>query len=375
MRSIFAFLLATLCLLSAAELTAQRAPADGLQPQAVIAPDGRVHLIYYAGAADAGDIFYVTRAPGSTDFSAPIRVDSEPGSAIAMGTIRGAQVALGRDGWVHVAWNGSKQATPKGPKNSEPMLYTRKAANAAAFEPQRNLITWAEGLDGGGSVAADGEGHVYVTWHASAGATNDGQRIVCVSTSRDDGKIFAKEIAPIESKTGVCACCSMRAGSDTAGGLAMLYRAAIGGMQRDMMLAYTPKPGAPTRIIDLEPWKLGACPMSSAAIARTGDDLLVAWQGEKGLRWTTVTNGKAGKSIELSTGEKAKHPTLARAADGTIAVVWTEGTGWNQGGSLHWQLYDASGAPQGPSGSQAGVPVWSIPTVIADGESHFSVWY
>jgi len=375
MRFPCALLLAAISLLPAAELTAQRAPSDGIQPQAVVAADGRVHLIYYSGDAAAGDVFYVTRAPGSTDFSAPIRVDSEPGSAIAMGSIRGAQLALGRNGWVHVAWNGTKKAKPKGPKDTEPLVYTRKAPEAAAFEPQRNLITWADGLDGGGSVAADADGHVYVTWHASAGAANDGQRIVCVATSCDDGKTFAKEVAPIESKTGVCGCCSMRAGTDAAGGLVMLYRAAIGGMGRDMILSYTAKPGAATSIIDLDPWKLGACPMSTAAITRAGDNLLIAWQGEKGLHWATVSKGKAGKTVDIVTGDTAKHPTIAQAADGTIAVVWTEGTGWNRGGSLHWQLYDSAGTPMGAAGKQAGVPPWSIPTVVADGANHFSAWY
>ena len=36
------------------------------------------------------------------------------------------------------------------------------------FEPQRNLMQETFALDGGGSVAADAEGNVYVAWHGSA---------------------------------------------------------------------------------------------------------------------------------------------------------------------------------------------------------------
>jgi hypothetical protein len=40
------------------------------------------------------------------------------------------------------------------------------SAAGTAFEPQRNVMRIAAGLDGGGSVAADGAGDVSVTWRA-----------------------------------------------------------------------------------------------------------------------------------------------------------------------------------------------------------------
>src|SRR5437016_3895071 len=82
-------------------------PDGGIQPQAVVGAKGALHLIYFKGDPAAGDLFYVRRDPGSSGFSAPVRVNSQPGSAIAIGTIRGGQLALGRSGRVHVVWNGS----------------------------------------------------------------------------------------------------------------------------------------------------------------------------------------------------------------------------------------------------------------------------
>ena len=85
------------------------APDGGTQPQAVVDDGGSIHLIYFKGDPAAGDLFYVRSAPGTTEFSKAIQVNSGPGSAIAVGTIRGGQLALGRGGQVHVAWNGSPE--------------------------------------------------------------------------------------------------------------------------------------------------------------------------------------------------------------------------------------------------------------------------
>src|SRR5438309_1030100 len=66
-------------------------PEGGIQPQAVADDAGVVHLIYFQGDPGGGDLFYVRSKPGTTEFSKPIRVNSQPGSAVAIGTIRGGQ--------------------------------------------------------------------------------------------------------------------------------------------------------------------------------------------------------------------------------------------------------------------------------------------
>src|SRR6266487_2863648 len=81
-------------------------PDDGIQPQAATDAKGIVHLIYFKGDPKAGDIFYVRREPGQNEFSKPIPVNTQPHTAMAMGTIRGAQLAVGKNGRVHVAWDG-----------------------------------------------------------------------------------------------------------------------------------------------------------------------------------------------------------------------------------------------------------------------------
>ena len=90
-----------------------RTPDGGIQPQTVVDSHGVLHMIYFTGKAGAGNIEYVQRAPGAKVFSKPIRVNSQPDSAVAVGTVRGPQLAVGRNGRVYVVWFGSSRAKPR----------------------------------------------------------------------------------------------------------------------------------------------------------------------------------------------------------------------------------------------------------------------
>src|SRR2546423_14585295 len=125
-----------------------KTPNDGIQPQAMIDDQGVLHLIYFLGDPAAGNIFYMRREPGKAQFSLPIQVNSQPGSAIDIGTIRGGHLAIGKGGRVHVSWMGSKDAMPRGPNNEAPMLYARLNDAEAGFEPQPNVMQFSGWLRG-----------------------------------------------------------------------------------------------------------------------------------------------------------------------------------------------------------------------------------
>lgn len=197
---------------TAKEVSLVRVPDGGIQPQVTLGPDGVIHLIYFADTPAAGNIYYVSSADGGKLFSKPIQVNSKPGSAVAMGNIRGAHVALGKEGRVHVAWMGSQKAEPKTADQKTPMLYTRLSDDGRSFELQRNVVSKWSGLDGGGSVAADKDGNVYVAWHAPGpGEHEEANRCIWVAISHDDGQTFAEEIIAHADRTGACACCGMKA--------------------------------------------------------------------------------------------------------------------------------------------------------------------
>ncbi|MDP9170103.1 MAG: glycoside hydrolase, partial [Acidobacteriota bacterium] len=199
-------------------------PGSGIQPQIAI-EGGVLHMISFTGDPKNGDVFYRRSKDFGRTFSAPIQVNSQPGSAIALGAIRGAQISVPKGGRVHVAWNGSDVAAPRGPRNSEggqpgsAMLYARINDRGTAFEPQRNLMQQTFGLDGGGSVTADHNGNVYVGWHGKIPGAREGEagRQVWMAQSRDEGRSFDKEHPASKDPTGACGCCGLRLFADSRG--------------------------------------------------------------------------------------------------------------------------------------------------------------
>ncbi len=349
-----------------------RVTDGGLQPQAVVDSMGVVHLIYLSGDPAAADICYVRRAVGGDQFSPPIRVNSRPGSAIALGTVRGAHLALGKSDRIHVAWNGSSTADPKGPRNSPPMLYTRLRDDKNGFEPQRNVMTAASGLDGGGTLAADTEGNVYVAWHAPGrqnGKTLDGEghRRVWLARSTDDGKTFEGEAPVSPEMTGACGCCGMGALAAEGGNLYMLYRGARETIHRDMYLLTSRDRGNTFQSIDLHPWQISACPMSTVSLVSGQGRVLLAWETEKQVYFAAFdTRGRNVGTPITAPGESnnRKHPAVAINRTGETLLVWTEGTGWKRRGSLAWQLFDRAGRI-GNAGSSSDLPAWDFATAVA----------
>ena len=358
-----------------------RTPESGIQPQAAVDGQGVVHMIYYKGEAGGGDVFYVRRQATAEEFSKPIRVNRQPGCAIAAGTIRGAQLALGKNGRVHVVWNGGKGATKVnvGGKDVTPLLYTRWNDAGTAFQPERNIITHAAGLDGGSSVAADSQGNVYVAWHGSAPDNQDKEagRAVFVSRSADEGRTFSREKAAVPTKTGACGCCGMRAFADSQGAVYILFRAATDMMERGETLLVSRKPGADFEVAYSHPWKATTCPMSSATLSESKSGVLAAWETGDNVFFASV----APKTMQVSrpaspmAGLKRKHPVAVANAKGETLLVWTEGTGWAKGGSVSWQLFDSEGTAAGEKGRAPGVPVWSLPTAFAKPDGGFVIVY
>jgi hypothetical protein len=362
-------------------VTAMRAPHGGIQPQAAVDSRGVVHVIYYKGDAGGGDVFYVRQQPGEANFSKPIRVNSQPGSAIAAGSIRGAQLALGKNDRPHVVWNGGKgaQKVTVAGKEVTPLLYTRLTANGSAFEPERNLITRYAGLDGGSAVAADQLGNVSVFWHGSAPDNTDKEagRAVFVARSSDDGATFAPEIPALAKRTGACACCGMKAVADSRGAVFALFRPATGMMERGETLVVSPKPGAPFEAVFTDPWHANKCPMSSASIFPTPSGALLGWETGDAIRFAsldaqTLTVSKPKSPVG---GAKRKHPVATANARGDVLWVWTEGTAWAKGGSVAWQLNPKENSLAPELGRAEGLPVWSLPTAYARADGTFVVMY
>lgn len=348
-------------------------PDGGIQPQASADAAGVVHVVYFRGTPAGGDLFHATLSPKG-QWSRAVRVNSLPGSAIATGSVRGAQLAVGANGLVHVAWNGSGPVeTPAGKRI--PMWYARSNAAGSAFEAQRALMTWTDGLDGGGAIAADASGRVVVAWHGMGTSPGEARRTVYVAKSSDAGRTFAREARATDTPIGSCGCCGMRALIDGSGTLQILYRAATDGIHRDatwLSLGATAPVRSPVRV---HPWKLEACPMTTFALAEGAGALVAAWETQQQIYSASLdpaTGAVSGLALVPGAGIR-KHPSLAINAKGDRLLAWTEGTAWNRGGIAAWRLVDRDGTERAAAVDAGPVPVWGLVAAAARVDGSFVI--
>jgi hypothetical protein len=346
-------------------------PDGGLQPRAVVDSAGTVHVTYFNGEPSHGDVFYTRVSNGR--FAQAMRVNSQSGSAIATGNVRGPSFALGRDGRVHVAWMGSDRA--RRASDAAPMVYTRSRRDGT-FEPERNVHQNPGPIDGG-SVAADDEGHVYVTWHSEApGTKGEANRRAWVTRSSDDGATFAPELAASSAEAGACGCCGTGAFVDRRANLYVLFRAARETLHRETVLLTSKDRGVTFASRSLQDWEIGACPMSTFAFAEGGGAVVAAWETDGQVYWIRADGAGNDRPVAApgSSGGR-KHPSIARNEEGETLLAWAEGMGWSRGGSLAWQVFDHNGAPRGDAGRADGVPAWSLVAAFANRDGTFGVIY
>jgi hypothetical protein len=378
-QSWFGFLFAAVAAstsLAAVDVRPERVPDGGLQPDALVDAQGRVRLVYLRGDPKAADIRFVTRGPGRGAWSRPQTVNSEPGAAVALGSVRGPRIALGASGILHVVWNGSSGVPPTA-SGSAPLLYSRTKPSGEGFEAQRALGGKTRHLDGGAAVAADGKGMVWVVWHAAlptppVGGDDETRRAVFLSVSRDEGRTFAPPQRIDPPGMGVCACCALDAGIGPDGSGWVLVRGAAGKSERGMQLL-TARSGSPDfQRHALDAWSLNQCPLSTARLSRLGGDPVAVWLSEGRIRLGRLGMTESVRPLS-EPGRKANHPVVVPLpGSGSLLVAWTEGTAWQRGGDLAWRTVGSGESPgDSPIQRLPGVPVWG--SVAAWNESDGSV--
>jgi hypothetical protein len=349
-------------------------PDQGIQPQAAVDGRGAIHLVYFKGEPSGGDVYYIKLMSGTTGIrriTDGVRVNSVAGSALATGTVRGAQLALGRNGIVHVAWHGSKAVERSGSPHP-PVWYTR-SADGARFEPQRILSGPISGIDGS-TVAADRNGRVTVAWHGMGARPGEGDRTVYVANSTNDGASFASPSPATTAPLGACGCCGLKAMFDRTGTLNLLYRAATGGKHRDTIWLAI-RNGVPSVPVRVHPWELDACPMSTYALADAGQEVVAAWETAQQIYSAAIdprTGSVSGLAAAPGEGSR-KHPSIAVNASGDRLLAWTEGTAWKRGGTFAWRLTSRAGAQLASAADAGPVPVWGLVSAVAMPDGSFVI--
>lgn len=347
-----------------------RTPGGGIQPQAVRSDDGRVHLLYFKGAPEAGDLLYITSRDDGSTWTAPIAVSNVRGSATAIGNIRGGQLAVNGKGDAAIVWNGSQEASKALRKGGQaPLMFSYRSAREGGFTKAIDVSGTTRNLDGGATVAFDGQGTVGIFWHA-ASATSKGESERAVWMARWSPMGLGPVIRLGIGDLGACGCCSMKA-LGNADGYTILYRSATDSTKRDTW-RITTSDGVDVQKERVDPWNLNACPMSSFGLAFGNRRTWMAWETEGKVR----VGFRPGKGFtELSSSGRAKHPTLATSGDFTLCA-WTEGMGWGRGGTLQWAILDGEGkVVRASPGSAGDVPVWSLVTAFASKGGDFTIVY
>ena len=354
-----------------------RVPDGGIEPDAQVDRDGDVHLVYFKGDPAHGDVLYA-RAKQGAGFDPPVRVNSKPGCALVVGSVRGPRLAVGKNNRVHVAWTGSEKAEPRAPGGATPLLYARLNDAGDGFESQRNVISRYAGLDGGGGIAADKDGSVYVAWHAPKVEKTEADRFVWVARSTDDGRTFEPETSANQTATGVCGCCGLRIFTNADGHVFVLYRSATQMVHRDMYLLESGDRARKFSMTKVSAWESGACVMSTAAFAQGDHKVFAAWEAAGQVFLGAIDpSGRVTNTVPMPGDVRSrKHPAVATNSKGDVIVAWTEGTAWEKGGSVAWHVFDREGkSVEGARGSAEGLPAWGTPTVFTRSDGTFVVMF
>ena len=112
--------------------------------------------------------------------------------------------------------------------------------------------------------------------------------------------------------------------------------------------------------------------MSTMALVQGPNGVFAAWETDGQIYFASRKRGTpifTKPQVAPGAGQGRKHPSLATNTSGEMVLAWTEGTGWEKGGALAWQVFDKNGKPTSARGRlEGGIPVWGLPSsVVADG--------
>ena len=308
-----------------------RVPQDGISPDVVVGPSGKVYVVFARGQ----NAFLAISDDSGNTFFTPTQLNREPRSVLG-GHERGPKIALGAGETVHVVWMSAR---------SDQLLYTRGQPDAGGLSAPRNLLDAATHLDGA-TVAADEQGNVLVAW---LDARQPEDRVDPLSLpifwteSQDGGQTFSKNGTSPAFRA--CSCCALRAMAGPQGGFDVAFRGAYNNI-RDIFLARfaaSEPPLAPAvGKIHNDNWEFKACPMSGPSLAlapsAAGRDLWAAWMSRGKVYYAESSD--AGQSFAKPRTTRAarpgpeNHPLILVNGKGEVLFAWEEGS------LIRWQIAD-----------------------------------
>lgn len=347
--------------LMAAEVEYFPLPNGGIAPTMCTDAQGTVHLLYFMGDPKAGDMYYMRREKSAKSFTKPIQVNSSAKTAMVIGYTRGPDMAVSSAGDVHVSW------LSVGPSGGA-VYYAHKPNKKKSFSKQRAVSGATDGFDAGLSIAANGD-QVAVIWPAHGSGNSEQQRLLYAAWSQNGGDAFAKPIPLNAATPGICACCDIDAGFNAAGELQVLYRNASNSGRHATLLSQAKDAFVVTEI---DTWLVNQCPMSTFHVEGANPNSLMVWQTKNQILWSQI--GAQKKHTASGKGKNRKHPVIVANKDGVLCLAFSEGTGWNRGGSVECQVMSADGVLLAAQRFD-GLKPWSTPALVVQANGNFLITY
>jgi hypothetical protein len=281
------------------------------QPQASVAADGTLHVVFGQGE----DILHCSSADGGRSFTKPTVAFRVPN--LSLGMRRGPRIAAFGSSLVITAIGG-KQG--KG-RDGDVLAWRSNDAGGSWQGPVHvndAIDSAREGLHAM-AVATDGE-----TWCVWLDLRNERTELYAAKTMDGGATWSANQLVYRSPEKSICECChpSISIHEKT---LQVLFRNSLAG-NRDMYLATIEhKPDAvsiETKQMGTESWKLNACPMDGGMLAIDKHGLVsTVWR--RGREIFAATNDGSDEQL-LGMGEQ---PWIADTKDGPVAVWSTRRDG------------------------------------------------
>jgi hypothetical protein len=378
--------------------------ARALAPEIVAGPDGSLHVVWIqrqAGDdgqrdrhrhASADDVYYARSGDGGRTFSAPLRVNSEPGEVWGFAVSK-PRIEVDAEGIVHVAYPANAPG-PDGEPSVVAHRYTRSTDGGQSFESARTLSTLLADrhntfMHGGvgeahafGTITVSSDGRVYAYWIDTRHMTADGETAAIYgAVSADHGATFGEDFAIYE--TSVCPCCQLTAVAPDEERVLLGLRWVTDGNVRDPSVAISTDGGrafgAPARLGEAR-WRMDGCPLKPTTVAVHGDHVYTTWysavEEPPGVWFTRSTDGGASWNAGVPLHPAAAvsdAADLAVAPTGEIAVVWHAKAGKGR------QIFFSRSAQAGerfssPAALTDGESTASLPAVAVAGAQAHVVW-
>ncbi len=331
-----------------------------------VAADARLVVATWSASLPSGqtDIYAAVSRDGGRTFSSPVQVNQTPGDARVNGEQPPRVVLAPRPGAspaVVVVW------TSKNAKGG--MLLTARSVDVGRTFGPTSVVPGgeAEGNRGWQAIAADSNGRVSALWldhrqlaRADAGMASTHQHPTTGGASppaagsapaaKPDGVAMAQlsqlyvssldgGFAPRPLTGGVCYCCKTALVAGPGGALYAAWRHVYPGNLRDMAFAMSSDGGrtftSPLRVSE-DKWQIEGCPDDGPTLARAADGRLhIVWptlvsegpggSPSIGLFHATSSDGKRfSPRVRVPTEGVPHHPQATIALNGAVTVVWDE---------------------------------------------------